>query len=434
VTHAPLHIVANALPEQAGYTLRTHSLMLGQWGLGMAPCCFVLPAGELPQCDCVDAAGIGQSGFDGMSYYRFSEPNRFRRWLIRTTAYLRTRGVPGSWRFGATFREPPAPWLHLERWVRENAATTLVHAHTPYDCAAWGAHVARGLAVPWVYEVRGFWDLTEESAGRVRVNGIPANEWRRREIELAHQADALITLSETMRGELVQRGLPAERIHIVGNGVDTELFQPPAGKDQALQEQLNLGGRFVVGYITNVRPLEGIATMLDALCELKQRQRKVVFVLVGDGKDLSRLKEHSRRLGVDDSVRFVGRVPHRQIRRYYSLFDAFVVPRTDDPVCRLVTPMKPLEAMSMGIPVIVSDLPALRELIEPERTGFAFRAGDPSDLAWVIAGLADDPERARQVGREARGWVLRERDWSAIARRTLELYDNLKTETAKAGR
>ncbi len=204
--------------------------MLGQRILGMEPRCFELPAGELPRCDCVDADGMGQSVFDGMSYYRLSEPNRFRRLLIRTTAYLRTRGVPGSWRFEATFRGRPNPLLHLERWVRQSAATTLVHAHTPYDCAAWGAHVARALQIPWVYEIRGFWDLTEESAGRSRVNGIPADQWRRREIELTCQADALITLSESMRRELMQRGLPSEHIHIVRNGATAPCFGPPPAR------------------------------------------------------------------------------------------------------------------------------------------------------------------------------------------------------------
>ncbi len=78
----------------------------------------------------------------------------------------------------------------------------------------------------------------------------------------------------------------------------------------------------------------------------------------------------------------------------------------------------------MGIPVIVSDLPALRELIEPERTGFTFRVGDQGDLACVIGLRVDNPEQSRQVGCKARGWALRERDWLAVARRTLELCAN----------
>jgi hypothetical protein len=93
------------------------------------------------------------------------------------------------------------------------------------------------------------------------------------------------------------------------------LFRAPAGKDQVLHGQLDLEHHFVVGYITNVRPLEGIATMFEAFREFKIGSARLYSCFWGNGKCPPQLRKRSRRLGVDESVRFVGRVPHPKVRQ-----------------------------------------------------------------------------------------------------------------------
>jgi glycosyltransferase involved in cell wall biosynthesis len=120
-----------------------------------------------------------------------------------------------------------------------------------------------------------------------------------------------------------------------------------------------------------------------------------------------------------------GRVPHDEVIRYYSLIDVFVVPRTNHRVSRLVTPLKPYEAMALERAVVVSDLPALREIVEPGRTGLTFRPEDPDDLAAVLGRLIDDPALRRELGQNARAWILAERTWAKNGARYRELFERL---------
>ncbi len=101
------------------------------------------------------------------------------------------------------------------------------------------------------------------------------------------------------------------------------------------------------------------------------------------------------------------------------------MPRTNHRVSRLVTPLKPYEAMALERAVVVSDLPALREIVKPGETGMRFRAEDADDLAAVLGGLLEDPALRRRLGTQAREWILAERTWAANGRRYRELFERL---------
>jgi glycosyltransferase involved in cell wall biosynthesis len=123
-----------------------------------------------------------------------------------------------------------------------------------------------------------------------------------------------------------------------------------------------------------------------------------------------------------DSFRFVGPVPFSEILDYYSLLDVFVVPRTSAPVCQVVTPLKPLEAMALQIPVVTSNVTDLRELVADGETGIFFKAEDPESLSSACIQLTHDASVRRKLSRASREWVRRERDWRAITLRYDSLY------------
>lgn len=422
-----VHVVEEGLPKEVGYTLRTQHLVKAQRELGIDAAVVVEPrAGTLPDVKGVNRYGVGVRQFDAVPYYRLSDSSCVNRFRIRLREKLKARRIRGANRLGRPFRLPDDPWRSL--WDGVAAAfgrPSVVHAHMPHTCSWSALSLARCLNVPFVYEVRGLWELSCETEGVPLCKGLTVDQWRARELELAQAADCVITLGDALARELVRRGVDAARVRIVPNGVDGAFHSPNSGKDEQLVEELELGGEFVAGYMTNVRRLEGVETVIHALAELRRQGIRVVFVLVGDGPDLQRLKMLAQQCGVADLIRFIGRVSHDEIGRYYSLLDVFVVPRSDAAVCRLVTPLKPLEAMARGKVVLASDLPALRECITDGHTGLLFRAGCPASLSVALMRVRGDTGVCERLARNAREWVSCWRTWELSARRTEEIYCDL---------
>ena len=128
-------------------------------------------------------------------------------------------------------------------------------------------------------------------------------------------------------------------------------------------------------------------------------------------------------LGIAEHVVFAGEVPHERIADYYGLIDIFVVPRVADFASDFVTPMKPFEAMALGRLVIVSDRPALREVVEPGVRGVEFRAGDAAHLAERFQQVASAPELKARLIDAGLKWVKESRSWPMTIRNYEEIYD-----------
>ncbi|HEY0442844.1 MAG TPA: glycosyltransferase family 4 protein, partial [Candidatus Limnocylindrales bacterium] len=239
-------------------------------------------------------------------------------------------------------------------------------------------------------------------------------------------AAAVVTLSETMRADIVRRGCKPENVIVVPNAVDIDRFVPRP-RDDALAASLGIAdGETVLGYISSFTGYEGIRFLIEAGAILRDRGRRVRVLLVGDGEERGALEAEARRLGVaDGTVIFTGRVPHERIASYYSVIDVFVVPRTADRVSQLVTPLKPYEAMALERPLVVSGVAALREIVVDGETGLTFRPEDAADLAAVVEPLLEDRGRREALGRAGREWVAANRTWRQNGERYRALYERL---------
>ena len=174
--------------------------------------------------------------------------------------------------------------------------------------------------------------------------------------------------------------------------------------------------QFLVGTVTSVVDYEGIDLLLQAL--LKNQHFSVV--VVGDGESRPRLEALSRKLEVENRVLFTGKQANSTIWKWYASLDVFAMPRKDEEVTRTVTPIKGLMAQALGVPVISSDLPALREITGGHET--YFQAGCVEDLADVIEKVRQNPEP--QVG--ALEWASNH-TWASNAERYENLYKALAT-------
>jgi glycosyltransferase involved in cell wall biosynthesis len=233
-----------------------------------------------------------------------------------------------------------------------------------------------------------------------------------------------------IRDELARKGVPVDKMTVVGNGVDSSKFVARE-RDAALAAKHGLDGKFVVGFIGTMRRLEGLSTLVQAFAATRARREDIALVLVGDGPDKADLEALAAKHGVRD-ILFTGTVPHEQVAAWYSVMDVLVYPRIRATINERVTPLKPLEAMALGKACVASDVGGLTELVTDGETGVIFEAGNHEALAQALEGLMEDRPRLAKLARQGTEFVHRERDWSAIIPRTRELYERLRGGAARA--
>ena len=386
--HGPLrvlHVVKNSLPYvHAGYTLRTHAILRTHRARG------------------IDAQAITRLGFPVVQGYLGARSD-----VIDGVRYRRLLSARGS--------DVQEYGRRLTGLARAQGVDVL-HAATDHVNGQAAMIAADALHLPLVYEVRGF---LEDSwacrhGGDDQASSTDRYRWsRERETDVMLAADAVITLSDTMAAEITSRGVPRDRIWIVPNGVDDTFLTEPRTQ-RVMQQALGLSPERVwVGAVTSLHSFEGLATLLAAIERARSAGRDVGAVIVGDGPARRELQASSPS---DGSVRWIDRVAASSARDWYDALDAVVVPRDDLRVTRLVTPLKPVEALARGRLVIASDLPALREA-----TGGHARFVPPGD-AEALAAEFDLIDEHRDLGRQGRAWVGEHRRWSQVCEGHLAAY------------
>ena len=208
------------------------------------------------------------------------------------------------------------------------------------------------------------------------------------------------------------------------------LFGTPPLRDDALAASLGLDGAEVIGFIGSFYDYEGLDDLIAAMPALVAARPAARLLLVGGGPMEAALRVQAAASPVADAIRFVGRVPHGAVERYYGLVDILAYPRKAMRLTDLVTPLKPLEAMAQGRLVAASDVGGHRELIRDGETGTLFAPDSPPAIAAALAGLLAD--RSGWDARRERGrrFVATERNWSSNIRRYEPVYQRL-VETAQ---
>ena len=398
-----LHLVTDALPvTSAGYTIRTHEIALAQREAGLDP--HVATRTGYP---------VTQGRIDG-------------RRLVELDGVPYHRLLP--WRMPANPNAVAARGLGLAAALTRQLRPGVLHAASNYANARLALALRERYGLPVVYEVRGFWEdtwLSRYPDAAMRASSELYQRNRALETRCMLAADLVVTLGEAMREEIVARGVPAEKILIVPNAVSAE-FLRPLPDATTLREELGIKpDEPVVGEVTSLVPHEGIGTLLEATAMLRARGVPARALIVGDGPERAALQRQAAQAGLADAAVFTGRVPASKVRQFHALLDVFVVPRTPDRVCQLVTPLKPVEAMASGLCVVTSEVKALTEIVKHEVTGMQTVPQDPVSLADCLERLIYSPDIRRKLGDNAREWVARDRTWSHNAARYRDAYARL---------
>lgn len=386
-----LHLLTNSLPyTTSGYTQRSHAVL----------------------------RALKAHGVPAQAVTRLAYPMVVGKWprseeeLIEGVTYHRL--LPSF--YPATVRKRHEKSVdNLVGMVREQKYS-VIHTTTNFPNAIVASRVAQRCRIPWVYEVRGELERTwlsrlpielQEAAEKSEFHRLA----RAQETAYASAADAVVALSEISRAQLIERGVDADKIHVIPNAMDEELLNTTYDQRQ-LREALGLPvDRKIVGSVTSVVDYEGLDVLIHSLTYLPE---DVIVLIVGDGTAKPTLEQLAVEIGVDDRVIFVGRKPASEITQWYGVLDAFIVPRHDTLVCRTVTPLKALQAQALGIPVIASDLPALREVTGGVESYVP--AGDPQALAEAVEGV--------QKNEAGKRWAAT-RTWSMTAEKYEKIYRSL---------
>jgi len=334
---------------------------------------------------------------------------------------------------------PKNPLQHyVERYAAEveHLARTekpfVIHAASNYVNGLAAIAAANQLGLASVYEVRGLWEVTRGSRDPEWAAGEEYAFQSRMEADAARHATEVITITEALARELVIRGTDPEKITVVPNGVDVDAFGPRE-RDQGLAASLDLEGRVVIGYLGSILDYEGLDVLLQAVALLPPGSRsRVAVLIVGEGPERPRLEEMARELHLTTVVRFVGRVPHDDVARYYSLIDIAPFPRLPLPVCEMVSPLKPLEAFAMEKVVVVSSVAALAEMVTDGVTGRVHVKGDAASLAGILDELVNDDAARAALAGAGREWVHAHRTWRQLVGPIGEIYERVGVQPRRS--
>ena len=269
----------------------------------------------------------------------------------------------------------------------------------------WWLAFARG--VPFVFEVRDLWPeslaavgVSEENSLLCRALGGIANF-------LYQRADRIVVVSPAFREPLVTRWrVPADKIAVVENGVETDLFAPqPPSQNKALRRELGADGKFLVVYIGTMGNAHGLETLLDAAARLRSSNPGVLFLLIGEGAEKRRIQFLALEHGLEN-VRFLDQQPREKIPAFISAADACLVLLKKTEVFKTVIPTKMLEFMSCARPVILGVDGQAREIVEQAGAGLVIEPENPVALADAVTQLTRDPELGVALGRKGREYIL----------------------------
>ncbi|WP_020679702.1 TIGR04063 family PEP-CTERM/XrtA system glycosyltransferase [Marinobacterium rhizophilum] len=392
-----LHIFDHSIPLHSGYTFRSRAILENQRAQGLQTCHLTSPK--------QGSAAASKEQVEGLDFYRCED-------------------IPG-WLEAVPFVNQLAIIPVLSRKIAEVIdweRPDIIHAHSPALNGIAALHAARKARLPLVYEVRAFWEDAAVNLGTSSEGGIRYRLTRALETHVLKRADAVTCICQGLRQDIIARGVPAQRITTIPNAVDLEQFPLLTGKSAEILQLHGLNDQPVIGFIGSFYEYEGLDILIQAVDQLRAALPNLRVFLVGGGPQEAFLKQLACDLGVNDRIIFTGRVPHQQVASYYSVLDALVYPRKSMRLTELVTPLKPMEAMAQGKPVLASDVGGHKELITHGENGYLFAANNPAALANAIESMFLNTASYESLVTRGREFVEQERNWVASVGRYQRIY------------
>jgi PEP-CTERM/exosortase A-associated glycosyltransferase len=395
-----LHVLDHSIPLHSGYTFRTRAILNHQRELGWETF-HVTSAKQVGSTELEET-------IDGLEFHRTYINNS----LLEKMPMLNYWGIISS----------------LEKRILQicdDIKPDVIHAHSPALNGVAAIRAGRKLGIPVVYECRAFWEDAAVDHGTSKEGSFRYKATRWLETWVFKRANAVTTICEGLKKDIIERGVAEQKITTIPNAVDISAFKFAQPAKEHLKHELGLQGKKVIGFIGSFYAYEGLPLLIEACATLFKKDDSIRLLLVGGGPDEVVIKQKIKQHGIEDKVVLTGRVPHNDVQDYYNLVEIFVYPRYAMRLTELVTPLKPLEAMAQGQLVVASDVGGHKELINHGNNGFLFKADNVDSLVETILNVFDSANEWDTVRQQGRQYVEQERNWAASVENYKKVYPSI---------
>jgi len=296
--------------------------------------------------------------------------------------------------------------------------------------AGWWLAFAR--RIPFVFEVRDLWPESLAAVGVGDENSLLHRSLSALANFLYRRADGIVVVTPAFKDFLIQnRQVPAEKISVVENGVETDQFSPgtPAA-NRALRLELGAENKFVVCYVGTMGMAHGLETLLDAAARLQTQNPAILFLLIGEGAEKDRIKALAQSRGLAN-IRFLDQQPREKIPAFISASDACAVLLRKTEVFKTVIPTKMLEFMSCSRPVILGVDGQARKIVEEAEAGIVIEPENSVALVAAIQRLAVDHDLCQKLGAQGREYIVRHFSRRQTAEAYIHVLDALREATCQ---
>lgn len=262
--------------------------------------------------------------------------------------------------------------------------------------------------IPFVFEVRDLWPEVISAVGVGEKNSLTYKVFDRTATLLYEKSDLVVALTESFRETMInERGVPAEKITVIENAVDTDFFKPGPPNRDVLGDPL-LKGKFIVSYVGTIGYTHGAEVVIKAAETLKETLPDLVFLFVGDGSDKERLSKIARQKGLTNVI-FTGKQPKDKMPDYINSSDVSLVLSTNEPLLRKTIFAKVFEPMACGKSLIAGAPGETEDLvINRARAGIGFEPENVDGFIEAVTKLYKNPELKEELGRNGRSFVIDE--------------------------
>jgi colanic acid biosynthesis glycosyl transferase WcaI len=291
-----------------------------------------------------------------------------------------------------------------------------------------GWWLARWKRVPFVFEVRDLWPESLAAVGMGNGDSLLHRSLAKIAGFLYRRSDRIVVVTPAFEDYLVEHWrVPREKISVIENGVETDVFAPPAlATDPAisLRRELGVEGKFVVSYIGTMGMAHGLETIISAAMQLQETNPEIAFLLLGEGAEKERIVALARERGLSN-LRFIDQQSREKVPAYISASDVCLVPLKKADVFKTVIPTKMLEFMSCARPVILGVDGQARSILEEAQGGLVIEPENAEALANAIRYLAANRELARELGHNGRQHIVRKFSRRHTAEKYIRVLEQL---------